>query len=254
MIILPTVYVILNSSFVSKIPIKVLHFYQPTILIILYAVFTGVYQELGGKSYQSYVLDWRDSTKSAITLVFMVVIAPCAIQSVIFGLYKFRVYLISKCSKTEKFDKKTKDRIHRDTTTTDVVLEETNESEFVDVNLNIKDDSEVKPNAQANGDAFKRYNTRLFKSESDLRDYQAVNGFYCDFAKCNRILHHTHTAGDVFYNTNERDLESPQSDSKGSQIIVVKGCVKDESEDAVESVTDTSATFSEDIDDYLSNL
>lgn len=247
-ILLTTVYVITSLLFVSVVPIKILHFYQPTLFVIIYAIFSGLYQELNNSVHQKFILDWKNSTKSAVVLVVMVGIAPLFFQCVFFGLYKIRTKVSSRCSKKD-VDRGVADRIHRDITTTDVVLEDNSASEFVDVNLNIRDDFDVKTNAQPNGDVFRRYNTRLFKSESDLQDYRLMNGFYCDFAKCNRILHHTHTAGDVFYNTNiDRDIETPPSDSKGSQIIVVKGCVTNESGDAIDD-----DIFSEQLEDIVSS-
>ena len=249
-IILTSVYVITSILFVSMVPIKVLHFYQPTVLVAVYAIFSGLYQEFNRSVHQYYVLDWTDSTKSAITLVFMVVVAPFLFQCILYGVYRIRTKVSNRCSDISIQSPEVADRIHRDITATDVVLED-NMHEFVDVNLNIRDDFDVKPVAQTNGDILRRYNTRLFKSESDLRDYRTLNGFYCDFAKCTRILHHTHTAGDVFYNTNhDRDIDTPNSDSKGSQMIVVKGCVTNESRD---SLDDASDIYSEDLEDISSS-
>lgn len=228
------------------VPVKLLHFYQPTLVITLYAIFIGIYQELGGTSTEPLVLDWSDAQKCAVTLIFMVLVTPFAIHGTVFGIFKFRIFLhkrcLSKC--VEKQEAGVSDRIHRDITATDVVLEDTGNSEFVDVNLNIRDDFDVKTSDPSNSDVFKRYSTRLYKSESDLRDYRLMNGFYCDFARCSRILHHTHTAGDVFYTTRvARDADTP-SDSRGSQIIVVKGCVTNHSGDDVESINDTSMSDS----------
>lgn len=246
--LLTSVYVILNTSVISAIPCKLLHFYQPIIFFVIYAVFTAIWQS----QIQTHVLlvfDWTTPETTAVVLVCSVLAGTPLLHILFYGIFRLRFRLCKKCFRSKDLLGSPPATIERDITATDVVLEHPDGPgvAFIDIKPDCKDDISVKPGSSANGDVFNRYNMRLFKSETDLREYRTKNGLYCDFAKSSLTVHPKRkSASDIF------DDDTPNlgnnidrtSKSRGSQIIMVKKCKTCENNNE-ESDSDSSSSHTE---------
>lgn len=256
--LLTTFYVFINLSVISSCPLKVLHFYQPTTFLIVYVVFISIYQtQIETRMF--LLFDWTEPRNTSILLLCIVFIGTPCLHILCYCVYRLRTYLFAKLSKQKDNGFEEPVTIQRDITTTDVVLEHsTNPAvSFIDLKPDCKDDITIKPSSSTSRDVFNRYNVRLFKSETDLRDYRIKNGLYCDFAKSSLILHPKRkSASDIFGDdppTLGNHLEKTP-ECKGSQIIVVKKCKTCEDNEGIESDTDTDSSQcqSNASSDYLS--
>lgn len=92
-----TLYV-LADSFIVGIPVRLLHFYQPPLLGIAYAIFSWIYWACGGtdpegRHYVYSVLDYSASPKGAVACTLMLVLLSMFLHVCMFGLYKVRLLL-----------------------------------------------------------------------------------------------------------------------------------------------------------------
>ena len=101
---------ILSNFFVSAKPIRVLHFYQVLLVATVYVVFSVIYQVSGGSAIYT-VLDW-DNVKTTLPLTFcLVCIALPLTHFMLYGMYRLRIFIYSRCCATTKIDPmKTKDK------------------------------------------------------------------------------------------------------------------------------------------------
>lgn len=245
-----------NAAFVTKVPVKPFHFYQSAVFIIIYAIFLSIYQSQVKSSTIFLVLNWTEPKKAAVILSCVIFIGCLVIHCFIYLLFRLRTMLFKKCSVHEQTSLPA--AMKRDATATDVILEDG--AQFIDIKPDVKDDIGLKSNSSvANGDAFKCYDARMFKSETDLRDYRIKNGLYCDFARSSLILHprsnSLHTAHSVFEDV---DKDQPTGNGipgnfRGSQIIVVKKCKTCENDPEVDCESDdVSSRDSDASSDFLS--
>lgn len=241
--ILTSVYVVLNALIVSAVPVKVLHFYQPVFFVVVYTIFTTLFQVFH-KSSEKLILDWARPVVTAVLTSSAVLILPIVIHLLFYVFFKVRLLVSTQCSvkKSRQDTALPQVTLHRDITATDVTLEENQGSEFVDIRPSVKDDMYVKLTVVSNGNAFEHYDSRLCKSETDLRDYRFKNGLYCDFAKSSPVMHHRSISA-IFDDGTDVNIPPRSSSCRSSRIIVVK---KFRSE---KNVTDK-----EDIDDASSNV
>ncbi|KAL4226219.1 hypothetical protein ACF0H5_014204 [Mactra antiquata] len=269
--LITSIYVILSSAFVTAIPVKLFHFYQPMVFIIIYAIFLSIYQSQI-KTSIFLVLDWTEPRDAAILLSCVILIGCPLIHTLFYFIFKLRTVMFTKCSNRKQST--IPSAIKRDVTATDVILEDgdnSNGAQFIDLKPDIKDDIGLKSNSSvANGDISKTYNSRMFKSETDLRDYRTKNGLYCDFARSSFILHPRSNSLHVEHivsDETEKDASTGNGISgsfRGSQIIVVKKCKTcennpeddDDSDDVTSRDSDASSDFlsqyiTEDILSYL---
>ena len=83
---------------ICKIPIRVLHFYHLCLFALVYTIFSLILHGAGYESRIYPVLDWVNSAGSSIgiALIMILVAAPIA-HMLVFGIYKLRVFIASKC-------------------------------------------------------------------------------------------------------------------------------------------------------------
>ena len=81
---------------VTKIPIRMLHFYQPVLFSLLYTMFNLISSNYGPPIYK--VLDWTNDLTTAITcsLCGTFLIVPFVHCCLVYPLYRLRVFLSSK--------------------------------------------------------------------------------------------------------------------------------------------------------------
>lgn len=249
--VLTSVYVILNTSVISSLPVKPFHFYQSMIFLISYAIFIFIYQGIAPKTVVFLELDLDKPSRSAILLSCGVIIGCPLVHFLFYCVFLIRTNVFKKCSGLES-SVTLPPPIQRDITATDVILEDSGCPNFVDIKPEVKHDIAVKA-ACANGDAFKRFNGRLYKSETDLQDYRLKNGLFCEFARSSLIFHkspNSKSTNDIFENENalENRIGNKTPEYRGSQIIVVKkykNC-ENENSDSESNVSDHDSDASSD--------
>lgn len=242
-VILTSIYTITNAAIVSKTPVKIFLFYQPFIFIICYFVFSAIYQYYGQDSPFGYYTDWTYPRKSGIVLVTCILAIPL-IHLLFFAVHKLRILLHDKYflhkngsgnGHKNTSENGTAVKYDRQITTTDVVLDESQDGDLVDVTPDAKDDIGLKSHEITQEREISNiYNSRLFKSESDLRDYRLKNGLYCDFATSSFVVH-PRRMSDACHNKSGHLLYNAAI----SRVIVVKKFPHedDETEEDMESVT-----------------
>ncbi|XP_050413775.1 protein rolling stone [Patella vulgata] len=96
-----SVYVFLNL-FITAVPNRILHFYQPVIYGIIYTVFTAVYHAANGTNmrdqpYVYSVLNWDKPTKTIIMAIISTFIAIPIMHLFVYLLYFIRVSVYHQC-------------------------------------------------------------------------------------------------------------------------------------------------------------
>ena len=97
--------VMVGDTMLSSVPVHLLHVLYPMLYIAIYALFTVIYWACGGTnpSGESYIYPQTDYTgrpvSSAVTQACMFFIGLPLCQSLIFGFYRMRVWIKTKCVK-----------------------------------------------------------------------------------------------------------------------------------------------------------
>ncbi|XP_052781563.1 uncharacterized protein LOC128218073 [Mya arenaria] len=227
-VLLTTIYVITNSVFVTRIPVKFLHCYQAPVFILFHAITCAVYQSSKQSSDFRFYLDWSRPNKSGAILVIVIVVS-IIVHCVFFSIYKLLVLLYKRFFSGVKEipdDIGSVENLHRHATATDVVIDEIRTQEEVDFTPNTKDDLDLKASSSERDEEFNKRCSRLFKSESDLGDYRTKNGLYCDFLD-SRVLFHNRRMSDVGQMKTRTNI-SPRV----TVIVVQKYCEEDEMDDS----------------------
>ena len=83
---------------ICKIPIRILHFYHLCLCAVVYTIFSLILHGAGYESRIYPVLDWANRVEFSIgiVLIMILVAAPIA-HMLVFGIYKLRVFIASKC-------------------------------------------------------------------------------------------------------------------------------------------------------------
>lgn len=95
-------YVVANL-FITDIPIRILHFWQPLILGLIYIKFSVIYDVLFGGTntmghpYIYSSLDWSGGTTKAMINSMLAIFTLFIVWLFLYGLYKLRVHLQSHC-------------------------------------------------------------------------------------------------------------------------------------------------------------
>ena len=94
-----------GDTMLSSIPVRLFHVIYPMFYSISYIVFTVIYWALGGTSYfgMSYIYPQTDYTGrpvlAAVSQVCLFFIGIPLCQSVMFGFYRLRLWIRTKCGK-----------------------------------------------------------------------------------------------------------------------------------------------------------
>lgn len=93
-----SVYVLLSFFICSK-PVRVLHFIYPEIYMVIYIVFTIIYQ-LGGNNPAIYwILDWNEPVRAMYTVLAVICVAVPLVHMTFFGLHILRDRIYKCCEK-----------------------------------------------------------------------------------------------------------------------------------------------------------
>ncbi|VDI79169.1 Hypothetical predicted protein [Mytilus galloprovincialis] len=90
---------ILLDTFITRMPVRLLHVYQSSLLGFTYVIFTIIYWSFGGlnqfgQPYIYTVLNYGQSPKKAFIYVMAICFIVCPlIHSFVFFLYRFRVFI-----------------------------------------------------------------------------------------------------------------------------------------------------------------
>jgi len=95
---LSTVLVVVDL-FVSAKPVRFLHFYQPGLAVLVYGMFSLIYQKSGNGPIYS-ILDWDKSATLGYIFALVIIGSPL-MHFGIFGLYHLRMIIYrSLCGRT----------------------------------------------------------------------------------------------------------------------------------------------------------
>ena len=80
---------------VTKIPVRVLHFYPVTAYCLLYICFTYIFYQSGGRAGIYEILNWKNDPKLAVITSFLgcFVFVPLLHFLITYAIFRLRVYL-----------------------------------------------------------------------------------------------------------------------------------------------------------------
>ena len=88
---------VLGDMMVTGIPVRIVHFYQPFLLAIVYAVFAGGYWAAGnGNIY--YFLDFDKHPDKVAVWWCGLLSSGIALHVLMYGLYRFRLFAYTSCA------------------------------------------------------------------------------------------------------------------------------------------------------------
>ncbi len=97
-----SIYTVINL-FITRIPIRVLHFYQTIIYAIIYVIFSVIYDVTGGtdpegERYIYKLLDWTsDLEKAALYSGMIGLVGMPVMWIIVHVIYKLRLFLYGCC-------------------------------------------------------------------------------------------------------------------------------------------------------------
>ncbi|KAK2179877.1 hypothetical protein NP493_467g02033 [Ridgeia piscesae] len=90
---------VLVDTFITAIPVRLLHFYHGVMFLSLFAIFSVLYETVAGQTnalgepYIYSVLDWSQPQTAAIYSVLVCLVATPVLWLLVFALYKLRLAL-----------------------------------------------------------------------------------------------------------------------------------------------------------------
>ena len=101
-----TIYV-LTDIFITGVPIRILHFFYPIIFVLVFIIFSAIYQ-LGFDQAPIYsIFDWENDPGMAIGITIGMFFAGLVLQMFLFFLYWIKVLIYQCCCGGEGELKKT---------------------------------------------------------------------------------------------------------------------------------------------------
>ncbi len=105
---------------IVAIPVRLLHMIYPLAIGTIFVLFNLTYYKLGGRgpdhhNYTYYMLNWTNAPRASST-VFIVLLLCILVQMIIFGWYRFRVYIyrqIWKCKRKKEESEETQEIVDR---------------------------------------------------------------------------------------------------------------------------------------------
>ena len=100
---LNSVYIFIDHTFISGIPINIPHFYQTFLYVCLYALFNVIYWAAGGtnpvgRTWIYEVFDWeKRPVLASVYIVLWLFVGVIVFQVILFLVYKLRIIIYSKC-------------------------------------------------------------------------------------------------------------------------------------------------------------
>lgn len=100
---------------VTKIPVRVLHFYPVTAYCLLYICFTYIFYQSGGSAEIYEILSWKNDPKLALiaSLLGCFVFVPLVHFFFTYLIFRFRIYLGNFLEKRLKHSLKAKTLIYK---------------------------------------------------------------------------------------------------------------------------------------------
>ena len=92
-----SIYVIVDV-FLTGIPVRLLHFYQPLLLCGIYAAFTGVYWAAGNSDPIYPFLDYTNQPSISAIWCCALLASIVAAHCLMFGLYRLRLFVYGSCA------------------------------------------------------------------------------------------------------------------------------------------------------------
>ena len=88
---------VLCDQMVTGIPVRVVHFYQPFLLAIVYAVFAGGYWAAGNGNIYEFLHFDKHPSKVAVCWSGLLS-SGIAFHVLMYGLYRFRLFAYADCA------------------------------------------------------------------------------------------------------------------------------------------------------------
>ena len=108
-----SIYVILDL-FLGATPIRLLHFYQGVIVGLIYVCFSAIYTTQTGEAIYP-ILDWNgDPGSAALYALLLGLVGLPVLWLIVFGLYRLRIVIYTKCYGSQHADSGTQDELYPD--------------------------------------------------------------------------------------------------------------------------------------------